>query len=138
MKQNSRTSILIVAAVSIALTGPLAAQSSAQDSVWRNPQNSVHVRIHACGAGRCGTVIWANDKAKADSARGGTPNLVGTQLFRDFHETSPQLWTGKVFVPDLNRTFSGTGTVINANTLIARGCILGNIGCKSQTWTRIP
>jgi uncharacterized protein (DUF2147 family) len=138
MKQSRLTSILIGTAISIASSSPVAAQNSAQASVWRNPQNSVHVRIDACGAGRCGTVIWANDKAKADSARGGTPNLVGTQLFRDFHQTSPQLWTGKVFVPDLNRTFSGTGTLVNANTLVARGCILGNIGCKSQTWTRIP
>jgi uncharacterized protein (DUF2147 family) len=138
MKQFRRTSILIAAAASIGWTGAVAAQTDNSGSVWRNPQDSVHVRIHACGASRCGTVIWANDKAKADSARGGTPNLVGTQLFRDFHQTSPNLWSGQVFVPDLNRVFSGTGTVVNANTIIARGCILKNIGCKSQSWTRIP
>jgi uncharacterized protein (DUF2147 family) len=115
----------------------LSTAAAAEDSVWQNPSNSVHVRVHDCGTSRCGTVVWANDKAKADSARGGTPNLVGTELFRDFKEVSPKLWKGKVFVPDLNGTFSGTGTVVDANTIIAKGCAVGNIGCKSQTWTRV-
>ena len=125
-------SAMLGASASLAQAPP-----AAQDSVWRNPSNSVHVRVHACGNSRCGTVVWANDKAKADSARGGTPNLVGTQLFRDFHEVSPKIWKGKVFVPDLNRVFSGTGTVKDPNTIVAKGCLTGNFGCKSQTWTRV-
>jgi uncharacterized protein (DUF2147 family) len=114
------------------------AQQVGQDNVWRNPSNSVHVRVHPCGNSRCGTVVWANDKAKADSARGGTPNLVGTELFRDFREVSPKVWKGKVFVPDLNKVFTGTGTIKDQNTVVARGCLMGNFGCKSQTWTRVP
>lgn len=109
-----------------------------EETVWRNPQNSVHVRVHPCGQGFCGTVIWANEKAKADAARGGTPNLVGTQLFRDFRVTAPNVWTGKVFVPDLRRVFTGTGSLVDRNTLVARGCLTKNFVCKSQTWTRIP
>jgi uncharacterized protein (DUF2147 family) len=108
-----------------------------EETVWRNPSGSVHVRVHPCGQGLCGTVIWANDKAKADSARGGTPNLVGTQLFRNFRASAANVWSGKVFVPDLNRVFSGTATLLNGNTLIARGCLAKNFGCKSQTWTRL-
>ena len=127
-------SAAVVAALSIA---PVAAQQAAGDNVWRNPQNSVHVRIHPCGDHRCGTVVWANDKAKADSARGGTPNLVGTELFREFTEVSPKVWKGKVFVPDLDREFTGTGTVKDANTVVARGCLMAGMGCKSQTWTRL-
>ena len=113
------------------------AQSVGQDLVLRNPQNSVHVRIHPCGTTRCGTVVWANAKAKADSARGGTPNLVGTELFREFREVSPKVWKGKVFVPDVNRVFSGTGTVKDKDTIVARGCLIGNMGCKSQVWKRV-
>jgi len=113
------------------------AQSVGQDLVLRNPQNSVHVRIHPCGKTRCGTVVWANAKAKADSARGGTPNLVGTELFREFREVSPKVWKGKVFVPDVNRVFTGTGTVKDKDTIVARGCLIGNMGCKSQVWKRV-
>jgi uncharacterized protein (DUF2147 family) len=113
------------------------AQGSSQDLVLRNPSNSVHVRIHPCGKSRCGTVVWANAKAKADSARGGTTNLVGTELFREFREVSPKVWKGKVFVPDLNKVLTGTGTVKDHNTIVARGCLFAGMGCKSQTWTRV-
>jgi uncharacterized protein (DUF2147 family) len=136
--KNVRDASILLAVAASSLSTSVTAQQTAQDSVWRNPSNSVHVRIHVCGASRCGTVIWANDKAKADSARGGTPNLVGTQLFRDFREVSPKVWKGKVFVPDLNHVFSGTGIVKDSNTIVARGCLTGNFGCKSQTWTRVP
>lgn len=113
------------------------AQAAGQIGVFRNPQNSVHVRIYTCGKGRCATVVWANDKAKADSARGGTKNLVGTELFRDFRQVSAKVWKGKVFVPDLNAVFSGTATVKDQDTIVARGCLFGNFGCKSQAWTRV-
>ena len=118
----------------------LAATESARDksvSSPLSPSNSVHVRIHTCGKSRCGTVVWANDKAKTVSARGGTRNLVGTELFREFREVSPKVWKGRVFVPDLNKVLTGTGTVKDQNVVVARGCLIGNIGCKSQTWTRV-
>ena len=118
----------------LVLPSPAPAQVAQQGNVWRNPQNSVRVRVDKCGKSRCGVVVWANDKAKADSARGGTPNLVGLNLFHGFHQEKSNVWKGKVFVPDLNRTVSGTITIENQNTAVARGCMLI---CKSQTWTRV-
>jgi len=127
----------LAVAAALALSSAAVAEAAAPDLVLRNPSNSVHVRIHQCGNTRCGTVIWANEKAKRDSARGGTKNLVGTELFREFREVSPNLWKGKVFVPDMNKTFTGTATVKDHNLVVARGCLIGGIGCKSQTWTRV-
>jgi uncharacterized protein (DUF2147 family) len=129
--------VAVMVATAAGFLSPAVAQNAGEDSVWRNPSNSVHVRIHPCGKSRCGTVVWANAKAKADSARGGTKNLIGTELFRDFREKSPKVWKGKVFVPDLNGTFTGTATIRDQNTLVARGCLIGNFGCKSQAWTRV-
>lgn len=137
MEDVNKFTSLAVAAAFLVTPVPAQSQKSGRDIVLRNPSNSVHVRIHPCGKSRCGTVVWANDKAKADSARGGTRNLVGTELFREFREVSPKVWKGKVFVPDLNKIFTGTGTVQDQNTIVARGCLIGNIGCKSQTWTRV-
>jgi uncharacterized protein (DUF2147 family) len=122
-------------AVLLLSSSPAPAQEAQQDNVWRNPQNSVHVRVTSCGKGRCGVVVWANDKAKADSARGGTPNLVGMNLFHDFQNVKSNAWKGKVFVPDMNRTFTGTITIQNQDTAVAQGCVL--MICKSQTWTRV-
>jgi len=127
------------------LAAGLAAVSpaSAQDvpftyGVWRNPKNSVHVEIKPCGGGRaCGVVIWANDDAKADARKGGTPDLVGLQLLRDFQLQKNGSWKGKVFVPDLNMNFNGTADFPDATTMKAKGCLIGGFLCKSQTWRRV-
>jgi uncharacterized protein (DUF2147 family) len=108
------------------------------EGVWANPHNSVHIRYESCGKGAiCGTVVWASDKAMADAKRGGTDSLIGTQIFRNLYKSGPNSWKGKVFVPDIKKTFTGTVT-IEGDKMVGRGCLLLGVGCKSQTWSRIP
>lgn len=114
-----------------------AADTARTYGVWRNPKDSVHLEIKDCGETACGVVIWASDRAKADARKGGSPNLVGLRLLRDFAPDKNGAWRGKVFVPDLNMTFSGAAEVLDTNTLRAKGCVLGGIICKSQIWTRV-
>lgn len=121
----------------VAFDAPALAQQL-PDTVWRNPKDSVHVRMHACGEAMCGTVIWASDKAMADARRGGHANLVGMELFRNFKRDAKDVWHGKVFVPDINKTFSGTLQRTDDNTLAGKGCVLGGLICKAQTWIRVP
>jgi uncharacterized protein (DUF2147 family) len=128
--------LLLLAAIALPSAGN-AASSDRSVGIWRNPQNSVHVQSHHCGASMCGTVVWANNKAKADAAHGGTPNLIGRDLFKGFTVDKRGLWHGKVYVPDIDKTFSGTVTIIDQNTLKGSGCLVGRIGCKSQVWARI-
>ena len=133
-------SFLVVLTAIAGLTAA-ASPAVAQDApftygVWRNPKNTVHVEIKPCGGGRaCGNVVWANDEAKADAKKGGTPNLIGLQLLRDFQLQKSGSWKGKVFVPDLNITLSGTADFPDASTMKAKGCLL--LFCKSQTWRRV-
>jgi uncharacterized protein (DUF2147 family) len=114
-----------------------AAAEEASFGVWSNPQNSVHVRAHRCGSSMCGTVIWASEKAKQDARKGGTAELIGAQLFQNFVKESATVWRGKVFVPDINKTFSGTISLIDDRHLKGQGCLLGRVLCKSQVWTRV-
>ena len=127
----------LIAALLIALPAAAAPSAPKWAGVWRNTANSLHLRTAPCGRGAmCGTVIWANAKAKADvAARGGT--LIGTQLFRDFRDTGDGVWEGEVYVPDIGRTFSGTITQDGPNTLVGEGCLFGSFGCKQQVWTRV-
>lgn len=118
---------------------PLSIQAEPADlaqTVWQNPRNSVHVRFEPCGAQLCGTVIWASDKAVADAARGMKAPLIGTTIFRDFHGVQSNVWRGRVYVPDIDKTFSGRITV-QGDRMIGRGCLIAGLGCKSQTWSRV-
>ncbi|NKJ45114.1 winged helix-turn-helix domain-containing protein [Novosphingobium sp. SG720] len=101
------------------------------------PHAGTDSEVQHCGTGMCGTVIWANEKAIADAKRGGTDNLIGLQLFRDFTRDRKGIWHGRVFVPDINKTFSGTIEILDENTRRGSGCLLGRFACKSQTWVRV-
>ena len=137
MRRIKSLLVLLTAAAGLMATAvPASAQDSFNYGVWRNPKNSVHVEIKPCGGGRaCGFVVWANDEAKADAKKGGTPDLVGLQLLRDFQLQKNGSWKGKVFVPDLAMNFNGTADFPDATTMKAKGCLL--LFCKSQTWRRV-
>jgi len=135
-----KTSVVALTAA-IGLSAALPAAAADQPftyGVWRNPKNSVHVEIKPCGGGKaCGYVVWANQEAKDDAKKGGTPDLVGLQLLRDFQLQKNGSWKGKVFVPDLNMNFNGTADFPDATTMKAKGCLIGGFLCKSQTWRRV-
>jgi uncharacterized protein (DUF2147 family) len=136
-----RISKLVLAlTAAAALAAPAVAEAQPGSSiygVWRNPKNSVHVDVRPCGPSACGYVVWANADAQADARKGGTPNLVGLQLFRNFNPQANGRWRGKVFVPDLNATFTGTAELVDEDRLRARGCLIASIACKSQVWVRV-
>ncbi|WP_330218143.1 DUF2147 domain-containing protein [Phenylobacterium zucineum] len=131
--------LLALTVLAAAIAGPAAAQTADQAifGVWRNPKNSVHVDVRPCAAGACGVVVWANADAQADARKGGTENLIGLQLFRNFNQQANGRWRGKVFVPDLNATFSGSAELIDRDHLRARGCLFANVLCKAQVWVRV-
>jgi uncharacterized protein (DUF2147 family) len=103
---------------------------------WQNPSGSVRIRAARCGELVCGTIVFANDKAKADARRGGTDPLIGTQLFEEFAANGPRSWRGRVFVPDMNRRVTGTATLVDGNTIRVEGCA-ARVICRNQVWTRV-
>lgn len=120
-----------------ALTAAVAAPNDSVVGTWRNMRNTMHIQMYRCGASVCGKVAWASEEAIADARRGGTTNLIGTQIFRDFQQDARGNWSGKVFVPDLNKTFSGTMVLVDQNTLKGSGCLIGHILCKAKVLVRI-
>lgn len=117
--------------------GTADAQTGQPTGVWRNPRNTVHVRIQPCGRDMCGTVVWASARAQQKARAAGTPNLIGAQLFRRLQRQDAGSWQGRVFVPDLQRTVPGRLRVRGPNAVEASGCVAGGLICRSQTWTRV-
>ncbi|WP_442780889.1 DUF2147 domain-containing protein [Caulobacter sp. SL161] len=133
----SIVAVLVSAAAPALAADTATPQSSDVFGVWRNPKGSVHIEIKPCGPETCGYVVWANAEAQADAKKGSNRGLVGMQLLRDFSSSGANEWKGKVFVPDLNMTFSGQVRLLSRASLRAKGCLLPNFLCKSQVWTRV-
>ncbi|HEX8533551.1 MAG TPA: DUF2147 domain-containing protein [Allosphingosinicella sp.] len=135
---NRIASLAAAAVVAVFGVGTVAEAAAVQPSgVWRNPKNSVHVKVQPCGTNVCGTVVWANARAKEKARKAGTPDLVGRQLFQDLRPAGGGSWNGRVFVPDMGRSFSGSLKPAGPNNMVAQGCLLGRYICKTQTWTRV-
>jgi uncharacterized protein (DUF2147 family) len=45
-------------------------------------------------------------------------------------------WSGQVYNAEDGKTYSGSITLVDAKTLTLKGCALGGLICKNQTWTR--
>jgi uncharacterized protein (DUF2147 family) len=128
---------LFAIAMMLAGAQDVAPATPSLDGVWTNPKNTVEVRTGQCGDKLCGWVIWASEKAKADSAKKGAPPLIGTALLRDYKVSGKAQWAGQLFVPDMNSTFGSTIALLNGQTLRVKGCVLGGLICKSQDWHRV-
>lgn len=115
---------------------PATTPAAAIMGTWHNPKNSVAVRTGACGQRLCGWIVRASDKAKADAQRSGAPELIGTALLRNYRASGKARWSGQIWVPDMGRAFGSTITMVDANTLNVKGCLIGGFICKSQVWRR--
>ena len=92
-----------VALVAPAEADPARAIVPSWTGVWRNTNNTVHIKAAPCGGNMCATVVWADDKTKA-SVAARDRNIIGMQLLRDFRESGPGEWKGSVYVPDRDMT----------------------------------
>ncbi len=138
-----RRLILAILAVG-ALTAPVTAQTGDPTGLWRTPTNGGQVRISRCGQALCGTLVTADniqanpnlrDVNNADRAL-RTRRVQGLQMLSGF-TGGPSEWRGgAVYNPQDGRTYRGTITLSNADTLNLRGCVIAPL-CRTQTWTRV-
>lgn len=125
---------MITAALLIAMQISVPATADIRGE-WINDRRTAIVQIADCASGLCGRVVWSAAAARRDAARGGTSDLDGTLVMIGF-VPSGQRWNGRLFLPDRNRTTKATITLLNSGGLRVRGCELGGLVCRSQTWNR--
>jgi uncharacterized protein (DUF2147 family) len=103
---------------------------------WANPHQTLTVRIRPCGPGICGAIVWAAPKAIADANEAGVANLIGTELLSDYVPAGAHRWSGRVYVPDMGRSFSSHIDMTAPDTIRISGCLVGSWFCRAQSWTR--
>jgi uncharacterized protein (DUF2147 family) len=142
------TALIVSAAVGLAPM--LAAPAFAADPVgtWLTGDRKGKVRIVNCGGAICGTLVWMQepldpqtkkpklDARNADASKQSRP-LIGIPIVLSMKPSAtPQKWDGDVYNAEDGKTYSGSFTLTGANTAELKGCVLGGLICKAQTWTR--
>ncbi len=118
-------------ATSVPTEDPLLAKTT-----WINPHGTVKVETAPCNGKLCGWVVWATPEAMQDARDSGVHTLIGTELLQDYRQVAAGRWQGRVYVPDMGRTFDSTITRPEPDRIKISGCVLGGMFCKSQVWRR--
>jgi uncharacterized protein (DUF2147 family) len=63
--------------------------------------------------------------------------MVGVQVVLGMKPSgTAHKWSGQVYNAEDGKTYTGSLTLQDANTIKLEGCILGGLVCKAATWTR--
>ena len=141
------TTAVIVSAIAVALV--LAGPARAADPLgtWLTGDKKGKVRIVNCGGAICGTLVWLaepNDpethKPKTDvhnsNASLQSRPLLGIPIVLNMKPAGGDKWEGQVYNAEDGGTYTGSFTMSGPNTADLKGCVMGGLICKSQTWTR--
>jgi uncharacterized protein (DUF2147 family) len=137
--------VTIAATLLVATLGT--SQAADPMGTWRTEDGKATVRIAACGPALCGTIVAlkeANDpetgkpktdKNNADASLRNRP-MIGVPIVLAMTPSgTANKWSGQVYNAEDGKTYSGSLTLQDANTIKLEGCVMGFI-CKSSTWTR--
>ena len=94
---------------------------------WVRPSTGTIIKTYACGDKLCAKIVGVKDKAKQ-----GT---VGTVILSGADKTGTDSWKGDLLNTEDGQTYNGVITLAGGG-LTLKGCVLGGIICKGETWTR--
>lgn len=77
------------------------------------------------------------DEMNKDPSLKGRP-ILGLQILKLHPGNKPKIYDGEIYNPQDGNTYSGYVEVLGQDKIRLNGCILYNIICKGEDWTRVP
>jgi uncharacterized protein (DUF2147 family) len=145
---NIRTIACVVAstiALGVMVSGP--AHAADPSGTWWTADRKGKVKIANCGGAICGTLSWLaepndpetnkpkTDKNNKDASKQGRP-LIGVPIVLSMKPAGGDKWEGQVYNAEDGNIYSGSFMLSGANTAQLKGCVMGGLICKGQSWTR--
>jgi uncharacterized protein (DUF2147 family) len=141
------TAIVAASAIALALIAIAPAHAADPVGTWLTGDKKGKVKIVNCGGAICGNLTWLaepndpetkqpkTDKNNKDSGKQGRP-LLGVPIVLSMKPAGGDKWEGQVYNAEDGGIYTGSFTMSGASTAQLKGCVMGGLLCKSQTWTR--
>jgi uncharacterized protein (DUF2147 family) len=139
---------IVAVAIGLIVTSMSPARAAEPFGTWLTGDKKGKIHIVNCGGALCGNLAWMQepndpdtnkpktDKNNADAGKRSRP-LLGVAIVLNMKPSStPEKWDGQVYNAEDGNTYSGSFTMTGANTAELKGCVMGGLICKAQTWTR--
>ena len=139
--------LAIVSTVVLVLSIVAPALAADPLGTWLTGDKKGKVKIVNCGGAICGSLVWLQDpndpethqpktdKHNADASKQSRP-LLGIPIVLNMKPGGTDVWQGQVYNAEDGSTYSGSFAMTSANSAELKGCVMGGLICKSQTWTR--
>jgi len=140
---------VVAVAIGLALMAIAPALAADPFGTWLTEDKKGKIHIVNCGGALCGNLVWIQepldpdtnkpklDKHNVDASKQGRP-LLGVPIVLNMKPSgTPEKWDGQVYNAEDGNTYSGSFTMTGANSAVLKGCIMGGLLCKGQTWTRM-
>lgn len=114
-----------VAATAAILISATSAFAQSPNGTWTRPSNGTKVDFYDCGGKLCAKVVSSANKAN-----------VGKVIMSGADKAGDNTWKGSLLNLDDGQTYSGVVTLEGAKALNLKGCVLGGIVCKGETWVK--
>lgn len=124
-----RTTMIAAGVLAATLaTTTLAAYAADPYGTWTRPSTGAQVEFYNCGGKLCAKIVGQKDPAKK--------NLIGKVIMSGATKSGDNTWKGDLLNTDDGQTYGGVVTLEGPKALNLKGCVLGGIVCKGETWTR--
>jgi len=136
-----------LSAIGLALIALAPARAADPFGTWLTGDKKGKVHIVNCGGAICGNLVWLQepndpdtnkpklDKNNADASKKTRP-LIGAPIVLNMKPSGDGNWEGQVYNAEDGNTYSGSFTMTSATSAQLKGCVMGGLICKSQTWTK--
>jgi uncharacterized protein (DUF2147 family) len=136
-----------LSAIGLALIALAPARAADPLGNWLTGDKKGKVHIVNCGGAICGNLVWLQepndpdtnkpklDKNNADAGKKTRP-LIGAPIVLNMKPSGDGSWEGQVYNAEDGNTYSGSFTMTSATSAQLKGCVMGGLICKSQTWTK--
>ncbi len=95
---------------------------------WLRSDGTARIHIAPCGPQVCATNTWIKDTSRDEQ--------VGDRLVMTLEPQGTSTLIGAAF--DVRRKLSySMNIVIDRNSMVARGCVIAGIVCKTMNWNRV-
>ncbi|WP_037545332.1 DUF2147 domain-containing protein [Stappia stellulata] len=120
---------------------PAAAAAADASGIWQRPSGTSRIEISKCGSALCGTLVWLKapraDTKNPDPAK-RSRSLLGTRTVMGMTPAGePGVWTGRVYNAEDGKTYKGRMVLEGPDRLSLKGCVLGGLICRGETWNRV-
>ena len=122
-----RSIVRVITGALLLTAGATLAQAADPTGTWVRPSTGTVVKFYNCGENLCAKIVGVKDKSKQ--------RTVGTVIMSGAAKSGDNTWKGDLLNTEDGQTYNGVVT-LSGGGLSLKGCVLGGIVCKGETWSR--